>query len=277
MTLEKLLFQNYNILNLIVRRKLSVYGHRTLSSPFRSFGDGTSGFLVPQWDRNSMKIDGQTTNFASQLIGWKFTASVSNEGADVSIPKGGNDPVNISGGDDDIDCPNPQTPKNGASITSTQALSHYFGGSGKELSMSIKEINANVPSLTAFSIIQDKIKKGTKKPLEQISISRATSPPVATSGDQAAFLGRITFNVTGTLNLYLTGDYQFYGTIGVNKDTYDFDGDNATRNKRRTSIGQLSTNIGSLISGKSFDININGRFSLDIEGNADRVSSYKCR
>ncbi len=183
---------------------------------------------------------------------------------------------NTSGGDN-LPCPTSQTPENGPSISSTQAFNHYTGGSGNPLSLNIRELSASVPSLNSFPQIQNRINEGTNKPFEQVSIVRANSSPVVTSGDQAAFLGRIIFNATGVLNLYPSGDFQFYGSIGVNTDRYDFDKDTAKGNKRRTSIGQFSTGIGSILPGKPFNININGRFNVDVAGDRQGVGSSNCR
>ncbi len=176
-----------------------------------------------------------------------------------------------------FDCPNPQSPEAGPSITAAGALQHYIGGTGKDLNMDIKELSAEVPNLFAFPAISARIARGTSKPFEQVSIVRATTGVIRTTGDQAAFLGRITFNVTGVLNLYMTGDFQFYGSIGVNQDLYDFDKDQATGNNRRTPAGQSSTRIGSYIPGKGFNININGRFSLHVSGNPTGITSYSCK
>jgi len=177
----------------------------------------------------------------------------------------------------ELDCPNPQTPGNGASVTSRQALTHYLRKSGTSLSIDITEIFAPVPSPTSFPSIRERINQGTSKAFEQISIVGATSQPVAASGDQAAFLGRITFNATGVLNLYMTGDYQFYGSIGVNIDRYDFDPDTASGSNRRTRAGQGSTKMGSLLPGKAFDIIINGRFIVDVSGDRNGITFYRCR
>jgi hypothetical protein len=49
-----------------------------LSSPFRAYADGTSGYRVPVWQRNSFTFDNQTSSFGSQIIGWTFKAVASN-------------------------------------------------------------------------------------------------------------------------------------------------------------------------------------------------------
>ncbi len=98
-----------------------------------------------------------------------------------------------------IDCPNPQTPQNGSNVTASSALQHYIGGTGKDLNMSIKELYVEVPNLGAFPDVANKIRNGTTKPFEQISISKSTTGPIPTSGPHAPLLGRITFNLTGVL------------------------------------------------------------------------------
>jgi YD repeat-containing protein len=59
-------------------RVFTVNGQRTLSHPFTAYADGTSGYRVPVWQRNSFTFDNQTSSFGSQIIGWKFVSAASN-------------------------------------------------------------------------------------------------------------------------------------------------------------------------------------------------------
>lgn len=158
------------------------------------------------------------------------------------------------------------------------ALDHYLNGSGTNMRMPISEVNAPFPIPTNFPSIRNLINQGTgNQPSVSHTINGAQSAPVATSGQQAAFLGRITFTASGTLNVYMTGDYQFLGSVGVATDTYNFDRDRATGGGRRTSLGQSSTNIGARLPGRPHNFVFDGQRRTYIEGNANGISQIDCR
>jgi hypothetical protein len=141
--------------------------------------------------------------------------------------------------------------------------------------MPISQINAPFPVPTAFPQISNLVNQGTDQPFVQYTINNAHSNPVATSGQQAAYLGRITFTASGILNMYMTGDYQFYGTMGVVKDLYDFNRETSVN--KRSVTGDLSTAIGSHISGKPFFNIIDGHRQVSYEGGSGGVTLSDCR
>ncbi len=131
--------------------------------------------------------------------------------------------------------------------------------------MPIREINAPFPVPTAFPQIAKLVNQGTGQPFVQYEINNAHSDPIATSGQQSAYLGRITFTLSGILNVYMTGHYQFYGTIGVVDDLFDFNAE--TSSHKRTRFGELTVTVARQLDGKAFD------YGNDLMNLFDRVQN----
>ena len=141
----------------------------------------------------------------------------------------------------------------------TQALRHYRDGSGTPVRIPINRINAHFPVPTEFPAIRALIDQGpVDKPFVAHIINNANSLPVQiASGQQQYYLGRITFNLHGILNVYMTGAYQFNGSIGVNDDPFDFHASSGPH--RRGPRYEISAAVGSMFSGKVFNFIIDGR------------------
>lgn len=151
-------------------------------------------------------------------------------------------------------------------------------GNGSPLNMPLSALNAPIPIPTNFPDVRNLINRGTGgQPFVQHTINDARSNPTRTTGGQAAYLGRVAFTASGILNVYMTGDYQFYGSIGARPQPYDFDRDTAGAGNRRSLAGRISTGIGSRVPGTPYDINITGRRQVDVEGNSRGITSVNCR
>jgi hypothetical protein len=185
----------------------------------------------------------------------------------IDDPAGG-EPQNT----ESLPCP---PPAGQAPHQATRRLGHYREGSGKPIHMPIREINAPFPVPTAFPQIAKLVNQGTGQPFVQYEINNAHSDPIATSGQQSAYLGRITFTLSGILNVYMTGHYQFYGTIGVVDDLFDFNAE--TSSHKRTRFGELTVTVARQLSGKPFYNIIDGHYQVSYEGGPSGVTLSDCR
>ena len=200
-----------------------------------------------------------------------FTASFLR--GEIMVETGENGGVGLETQNTSLPCP----PRLGeAPHRATLALAHYREGSGKPLILPIGRIDAPFPVPTAFPAISALISQGTgSRPFVTHLINNAQSLPVQASGQQATYLGRITFNLHGILNVYMTGHYQFSGSIGVNDDPFDFHPSSGPH--QRSARFEVSAAIGGLFSGKVFDFIIDGRRQVEFEGNSKGVTVSECK
>jgi YD repeat-containing protein len=173
---------------------------------------------------------------------------------------------------DSLPCP---PPAGQAPHQATRRFGHYREGSGTPVHMPIREINAPFPVPTAFPQVAKLVNQGTGQPFVQYEINKAHSDPIATSGQQSAYLGRITFTLSGILNVYMTGHYQFYGTIGVVDDLFDFNAE--TSSHKRTRFGELTVTVARQLDGKPFYNIIDGQYQVSYEGGPGGVTLSDCR
>ena len=158
------------------------------------------------------------------------------------------------------------------SLPAQKALELYTDGRGNPAYISIDEIMAEFPLPSSFAAIKELVKAGTKGKSSVLHrVQGIHSAAVQTQGWQAAVLGRITFDLAGTLKVYEFGLVEFVGTIGVIPDIYDFDAGD------RGVLAQLSTAAGSLIPGKPYDIITVGRYDVLQQWNKYGTSKNSCK
>jgi hypothetical protein len=129
------------------------------------------------------------------------------------------------------------------------ALLHYLTASGAPVRLPIDDIDISDVKPSQFPAVRDILRSGVSG---QFLVTGTLG--YATSGLNAAFVGRIVLNISGAITVDERGSYSFEGTLGARPDTYRFYPSNS-----RTTAGELSTRVGQMLPGAPFTTYITGR------------------
>ncbi|MBK9171732.1 MAG: lipid II-degrading bacteriocin [Chloracidobacterium sp.] len=233
-------------------------GETAVTSPYQVFADGVGGRWVAEVTGSTIvDPNGNSTKGDYGVTGWHWREDESDTKLLVFANK------------HQLKCPERSKEH---SFPAKDALDHYIGGSGRPVYISIDEITADFPLPSSFEPIRNLVQQGTQGGTSITHrIENIHSGPMETKGWQGAVLGRITFDLTGTLKIYEWGLTEFEGTIGVIPDIYDFDkGD-------RTVAKQISTYIGKTFPGKPYDIITLGRYDVQQSWNKYATLNSSCK
>lgn len=134
-------------------------------------------------------------------------------------------------------------------ITPQSALEQFKDGSGTPLRMSFQDVDTSAVTPTYFDSFNKKL--AGAEPGSEIKID--AKQPFSTGGAEGAYLGNITLRMQGVLSVGEKGAWSFKGALKAYDDVYDFN-----KSSHRSVVGELSTLVGSKMSGKPYDIQIRG-------------------
>jgi RHS repeat-associated protein len=143
-------------------------------------------------------------------------------------------------------------------LRAASALLHYVTGRGRERQMSFADIDTRQVRATDFAAVSQAINRG-----ESGTFEINTRTGFATFGAQAAYLGNITLELSGTLTVNCEGtcSWSFSGTMSAAPDVYD-----ANPSDHRTPAAEASTAVLRKIPGKPYRIQIVGERQVSESG-----------
>jgi hypothetical protein len=136
---------------------------------------------------------------------------------------------------------------------------HYLGGSGSPVATSFGNIDTSNVSASSFPAVSDRIAQGTVGTYEIQGAHRS----YGTSGlNNAGFLGVVTLELNGQLNVSGSGDYTFQGSLSAVPDLYDMN-----PSDHRSPIADASVTVGrglgNLVGAKDYRVYITGSRRVD--------------
>lgn len=148
----------------------------------------------------------------------------------------------------------------GKSTTPVVALAHYLWGEGSPRSVNLSNVGFKI-SPSEIPAITDIVKSGV---IGTFPISAKFNRDTAQDNIiAAAYLGTITMKTEGTLTIANNGSWAYNGVVRAYNDSFDFN-----LSTHRGPIAESLTRLGSLFSGKSYEIAIPGQ--IQIKGSGKR-------
>ncbi|EIV2285192.1 MULTISPECIES: lipid II-degrading bacteriocin [Klebsiella] len=146
----------------------------------------------------------------------------------------------------------------GSVVTPGAAFAHYLWGNGETRFVNLPDVGLKVTPQQIPELMK-LVNSGVTGAIPvSVKFSRDTSTDSITAG---AYLGHITLQTEGTLNVTGNGAWTYNGVIRAYDDTYDFNLGNF-----RGPIAESLTFLGSTFSGKPYQISLPGQINISGSG-----------